>query len=509
MDCFFASVATRHNVELQSKPVAISHCASPGTGEVSTANYVARQFGVRSGMFLKKALSLCPQLVVLPYEFEKYQEVSDSIYEVFFGFTHRVEGVSIDEAYLEFDSEEIFNSEEGKSVDAVFDTINQIREEIFRRTQCPASAGISHNMFLARIATKKAKPNGVFFLKRESAHLELSQFSAFDLPGIGWSSSKPLKDSNIETCADLMKFSCAELEKLLGKKKGKTIWEYCRGIDRRDLQINHERKSIGVDIGWGVRFENREQVEKFLFELVTELSSRLQSASRKTSAIVLKLKKRAEHAPKEAAKFLGHGICDSLSKSSRTFSATDNSDELYRHALLLLKEFGVPPDDVRALGVSASKLEDSNLRSTSSGTILSFATSRVTPVSPDKEELSRDENAVVLVSSDSEVSVPRSCDKSDVEILRSESSSSKVGRPISNDIMHYFQSRKPSTSSKILVKGKSKKFAFSSSNVRQVPQFIKEYLKSIDWETFDQLPSHIRKQIKQDYELLMKVCHAR
>jgi len=130
LDCFFASVAIRNRPELVDKPVAVSHSSSAGTGEISTCNYIARSFGVHSGMYMKKALDLCPNLVVVPYLFEEYTQVSDEIYTIFYQVTHALQPVSCDECYFELPYQDE-TMESFSCPEEVLDFINSIRKQVY------------------------------------------------------------------------------------------------------------------------------------------------------------------------------------------------------------------------------------------------------------------------------------------------------------------------------------------------------------------------------------------
>jgi DNA repair protein REV1 len=159
MDCFFAAVAERNHPEILGKPVVIAH--SVHSSEVSTSNYAARKHGISHGMTVRKARELCPNLVIMPYEFEEYETVSFEVYETLFSFQRAVCPVSCDEAFLEVSEDDLVHSETDDVMPMLVDYASQIRKAIFKRTQCTASAGIGPSMLIARIATQNAKPDGV------------------------------------------------------------------------------------------------------------------------------------------------------------------------------------------------------------------------------------------------------------------------------------------------------------------------------------------------------------
>lgn len=152
MDCFFVSVAVRNRADLVGKPIAVSHSdSSRGTAEISSANYEARKYGVRAGMFMREAKVLCPSLAVVDYDFEGYEEVAERVVSILFSHSAVVQVLSCDEALLDISG---LGDAEGMA--------QEIRSEILQSTGCPASAGIGPNPLLARLATRRAKPNGQF-----------------------------------------------------------------------------------------------------------------------------------------------------------------------------------------------------------------------------------------------------------------------------------------------------------------------------------------------------------
>lgn len=199
MDCFFASVATVGRPVLRGKPIAVCHSNSnKGTGEVSAANYEARAFGIRAGSFIYRAKELCPNLIVMPYEFEKYQEISEKVeltmvgtsaftefwvlightvldkqvYRIALTYTKLVQPVSCDEAFMDI-----------TGLGEPCEIVSSLRDRILKETGCTASAGIGPNLLLSRLATKRAKPNGQFrILQTESVEF-VANLPVGDLPG--------------------------------------------------------------------------------------------------------------------------------------------------------------------------------------------------------------------------------------------------------------------------------------------------------------------------------------
>ena len=274
LDSFFASVAARDHPELKDKPVAVCHATAAdqsssvnsisSTSSISSCNYVARGFGLHAEMSIGRARRMCPELVVVPYEFEKYAAASEDIYRIFFSVTHRVQAVSLDECYMELPA--TMKREEVEEV------ARDVRRRVETTTGVQLSIGISHSLLLARLATKRAKPNNLFYLPDDPAVLMsyMANLPASDVPGIGYVNSRRLEeDINVSTCAQLQQLSRDKLQQMFGKKQGITVYESCRGVDHRPLvpvrAVADDRsaaiqRSIAVNINYGIRFERDEQV---------------------------------------------------------------------------------------------------------------------------------------------------------------------------------------------------------------------------------------------------------
>ena len=256
MDSFFAAVVLRNYPEYRDKPVAICHFGKSGpdsaelagkesTSECATINYEARKFGLQKGMFLGRARALCPSLVVLPYDFQGYEEVSEQVSEICHRYAAEhlgtVEAVSCDESYMEVFVED---------VEIVRAVAEAIRHEIFETTQCTATIGIANNKFLAKLATDKVKPNGLFVANDHVALLKDLQLR--DLHGIGYRSEPKLKEKGFVSVQDVWdrgESAEVDLQTILGKQLGSKIYNFCQGVDNRPVQAA-ERKTIGAEVRW-------------------------------------------------------------------------------------------------------------------------------------------------------------------------------------------------------------------------------------------------------------------
>lgn len=289
-------------------------------------------------------------LIVVPYEFDRYEYVSEQMYKILLQYSSCVLPLSCDEAFIDVtglgDSVEIAES---------------IRQSIVDATKCTASAGIGPNMLLARMATKKAKPNGVFVLEAGSAMSHLATMDVSELPGVGWSTKKKLEDANVCTVGDIQEKSVEFLQKELGNKAGQLLWDFAHGRDDRKVEPPMMRKSIGAECNWGIRFENKEDPKQFLYKLSVEVEQRMLQAGAKGKGITLKVK-RKKKGWVEPRKFLGMGSVDSVSRSTTLQSSTSSADVLHKYAMILFNSLDIAYDEIRGIGLTVAKLDDTDER---------------------------------------------------------------------------------------------------------------------------------------------------
>jgi len=219
---------------LRGKPIGVA--GSTRRGVLTTANYEARKFGCRSAMPVFKALELCPQLTLVPVRFEVYRAESSRIRAIFGRFTDLIEPLSLDEAYLD-----VSHLQSGGAAVA-----REIRAQIFEETGLTASAGISSNKLIAKIASDWNKPNGQHEVKPEDIPAFIAALPVGKLWGVGGKMRAKLAALGIETCADLQKLDQIELARRFGKW-GLELWQLCRGIDDREVTPDRTRKSISSE----------------------------------------------------------------------------------------------------------------------------------------------------------------------------------------------------------------------------------------------------------------------
>lgn len=237
MDAFYASVEQLDRPELRGKPVAVG--GNEERGVISAASYEARAFGVKSAMSSKLAAKLCPDLIFVKPRFDRYKTISKEIRAIFERYTDAIEPLALDEAYLDVtDNKTGLNS-------ATF-IAQSIKNDIRNELQLIASAGISYNKFLAKLASDQDKPNGLFVILPEDAASYIAQLPIERFHGVGKTTADRLRELQIYFGKDLLRFKREDLNQYFGKL-GNYLYDVARGIDERAVQSNRERKSIAAE----------------------------------------------------------------------------------------------------------------------------------------------------------------------------------------------------------------------------------------------------------------------
>jgi DNA polymerase IV len=266
MDCFYAAIEVRDKPSLAGKPVAVGG-ARDRRGVLTTCNYEARKYGIRSAMPTFQALQRCPHLIVMPTRFEVYRRESARIREILNRFTPLVEPLSLDEAFLDV------SAHDGDPEALAY----LIRQLIFQQTQLTASAGIAPNKMLAKIASEINKPNGQFTIREEEIGAFMRELPVRKLWGIGAKSAEKFAKLGIATCGDFQKHSRIELYEWFGKFGLELYW-LCRGIDRREVEPYRERKSLSNERTFTVDLTSVPQCEARIPDLFEELVGDLKKA---------------------------------------------------------------------------------------------------------------------------------------------------------------------------------------------------------------------------------------
>lgn len=239
MDAFYASVEQRDNPELKGKPLAVGGSPEGRGGVVAAASYEARKFGVHSAMSSKKAQQLCPHLIFVYPRFPAYKEVSAKIREIFSRYTDLIQPLSLDEAYLDVTNDKL-------GIGSAIDIAKQIKQAIKDELNLTASAGVSINKFIAKVASDINKPDGLTFIGPSKVERFIEQLPVEKFHGVGKVTAEKMKIRGLHTGADLKKLTEAELVHLFGKS-GRFFYKIVRGEDHRKVEPNQETKSIGAE----------------------------------------------------------------------------------------------------------------------------------------------------------------------------------------------------------------------------------------------------------------------
>ena len=279
MDAFYASVEQRDDPALRGKPVAVGGASRRGV--VCAASYEARPFGVRSAMPMVRALRLCPGLVVVPPRFERYAEVSDQVFDVFHSFTPEVEGLSLDEAFLDV-------TRSISLLGAPLEQARKIRARIQERTQLTASVGLSEVKFAAKIASDLCKPDGLLEVPRGQVRAFLAPLPATRLWGVGPRTDEILQRLGLRKIGDIARADRSFLEAQLGSL-GPWLHDLANGLDARAVEPDTEAKSVGAEETFEDDLEG-EELLPFLHEQSLRVAARLRRAKLRARTVQLKVK---------------------------------------------------------------------------------------------------------------------------------------------------------------------------------------------------------------------------
>ena len=282
MDAFYASVEQRDNPEYKDKPIAVGGSPEGRGGVVATASYEARKFGVRSAMPSKKAVQLCPGVIFVKPRFAVYKEVSQKIREIFRRYTDLIEPLSLDEAYLDV-------TEDKQNIGSAIEIAKLIRQSIKDELQLTASAGVSINKFVAKIASDMNKPDGMTFIGPSAVESFMEKLPIEKFFGVGKVTADKMRKMGIFTGSDLKKLPEDEMIKHFGKA-GRFYYQIARGIDNREVQPNRETKSIGAEDTFAYDLTEVSEMNAELDKLTQTVCNRLQQYQLKGRTITLKIK---------------------------------------------------------------------------------------------------------------------------------------------------------------------------------------------------------------------------
>lgn len=280
MDAFYASIEQRDNEKYRGKPLAVGYSGERGV--VAAASYEARKFGIRSAMSSKLAKQKCPDLIFVSTRFDIYKQVSQQIREIFFEYTDLVEPLSLDEAFLDV-------TQNHKNMEFAMDIAKEIKEKIKEKTSLTASAGVSFNKFLAKIASDYNKPNGLFIITPQKSEKFIEELPIEKFFGIGKKTAEKMHQLGISTGWDLKQKTEDELFNWFGKT-GKQYYLNARGQDNREVNPNRIRKSVGAEITFMYDTDALPVLYKELGTVAQDVIQRIKKSAFKGKTVTLKIK---------------------------------------------------------------------------------------------------------------------------------------------------------------------------------------------------------------------------
>lgn len=331
MDAFFVSVELLEHPELAGLPVAVG-----GTerGVVAAASYEARSYGVNSAMPVGAAKRVCPQLLMIPPNGERYREVSRQIMAILDEYTPLREQVSVDEAFLDVSgAQRIF----GRPVQIA----QSIRERIRAEVGVPASAGIAATKHVAKIASAHAKPDGLLLIPKDATVAFLAELPVGALWGVGERTRERLEKQGVETVGDLAALGQARLIQLLGEASGRHLYALSMGIDGRTVIPSHEEKSIGKEVTLFDRISEVEQIEAILLDQAHSTARRLRERGLLARTVAIKVR---------------FGDFTTITRSITLPSPSNVAQEIYLAAKRLLSAVHIPADGLRLVGLRAEQM---------------------------------------------------------------------------------------------------------------------------------------------------------
>ena len=333
MDAFFASVEIRDNPKLKGKPVIIGNDPrkTGGRGVVSTCSYEARSFGIHSAMSSKEAYERCPQAIFIPGNYEKYTAVSQQIRAIFKRYTDKIEPMSIDEAYLDV-------TENKLGIKSAVKIARLIQQDIWQELHLTASAGVSYNKFLAKIASDYQKPCGLTVIMPDDAVSFLQQMDIAKFHGVGKKTVEILHQMGVFTGADLLEISEITLIDRFGRF-GFDLYRKARGIDNSPVKSNRIRKSIGKEKTYSKILNLDEDIKKELTVLSEKVALSLQKHEKTGKIVILKIR---------------YADFSTLTKRKTLEQPTQDSEQVAQNIIQLYETLSDKNKGVRLLGVTVT-----------------------------------------------------------------------------------------------------------------------------------------------------------
>jgi DNA polymerase-4 len=336
MDAFYASVEQRDNPSLRGHPVAVGGDPSK-RGVVAAASYEARTFGVRSAIPMSRAVRLCPSLIIVRPDFQKYRAVSQQVFDIYRSVTPLVEPLSLDEAYLDV-TENSWGETLGMNV------ARRIKEEIRARTSLTASAGVAPNKFLAKIASGWQKPDGLTVIAPERVESFLQGLPVDALWGVGPKTAERLRRHGIAKLTDVRARPIEDLRALVGSS-AEWLRDLAQGHDPRAVNPNEERKSVGSECTYEADLEDLARIRAEIDEMARDAARWLEKNAAYARTVVIKVR---------------YDNFDTITRSQSDARPTRDPDALATRAVALLEKTEAGRRPIRLLGVSVHNLEETD-----------------------------------------------------------------------------------------------------------------------------------------------------
>ena len=331
MDAFYASVEQRDNPDLKGKPIVVGGSPEGRGGVVATASYEARKFGIRSAMPSKRALQLCPHVLFIRPRFAAYKEVSQGIREIFSRYTDLIEPLSLDEAYLDV-------SEDKQNIGSAIEIARRIKQAIKDELYLTASAGVSINKFVAKIASDLNKPDGLTFISPAQIEKFMEDLPVEKFFGVGQVTAAKMKNMGLHTGADLKRLTEHELTHRFGKVGG-FYYKIVRGIDNRQVQPHRETKSMGAEDTFPYDLTTIDEMSGELQKIAGNVANSLLRHQLKGRTITLKVK---------------YSDFKQITRSFSFARPVADFETLFDTAVDLLVKSDITDKKVRLLGISMS-----------------------------------------------------------------------------------------------------------------------------------------------------------
>lgn len=332
MDAFYASIEHKRYPQYKNRPIIVGG-KPKNRSVVSAADYMARKFGVHSGMPSAKAVKLCPNAVLLPPDIATYKKFSNRIQKIFLRYSDLVEPLSLDEAFIDVTADKM-NLKSGTK------TAKCIKADILRETGLTASAGVASSKFLAKIASDINKPNGLTVITPDKEEAFISSLPVEKFFGVGKATAAKMHALSIRTGADLAKIQLPDMIRLFGKS-GKMYFDIVHGNDTREVKPNRIRKSVGSELTFPHDINCKKEINEILKKISSETSKRAKRINAKGKTITLKVR---------------YDDFTTVTRSTSGNAYLNEPKDLYAKACILLKKTDVGKKKLRLIGITISNL---------------------------------------------------------------------------------------------------------------------------------------------------------